>query len=136
MITYHRIHNLAPELFIDILERSTMAERRPVDNLSCIKGMAENADLIIGAYYKEKLVGIARSVTDFSYCCYLSELAVDITFQKQGIGKGLIQETKNCIDSTCNLILLSAPKASEYYPKIGFTKHESAWWLLGHERLS
>jgi len=86
--------------------------------------------------HEETLVGIARSVTDFSYCCYLSEIAVDVAFQKQGIGKRLIQETKKAIPSTCNLILLSAPKATGFYPKIGFTKHESAWWLLGNEQIT
>ena len=136
MINYSRIQNLTPEEFIDVLERSTLAERRPVESPECIKGMIENANLMIGAYHGEKLIGIARSVTDFWYCCYLSDLAVDISYQKQGVGKRLLQETRKFLQPKCSLILLSAPKANEYYPKIGFTKHESAWWLLGHEELS
>ena len=112
-----------------------MSERRPIEDKTCMQGMVERADLMIGAYQEDVLVGIARSVTDFSYCCYLSELAVDIEFQGLGIGKRLVGETKQVLPDTCNLILLSAPKAAPFYPKIGFTKHESAWWLLGPERL-
>ena len=117
MITYRRIKELPVAAFIDILKRSTMAERRPTDNTACMKGMAENGNLTIGAYQNEKLVGLARSVTDFHYCCYLSELAVDTSLQGKGIGKELVRETKACLQPTCNLILLSAPKASAFYPQ-------------------
>jgi predicted N-acetyltransferase YhbS len=74
-------------------------------------------------------VGVARSVTDFSYCCYLSDLAVVLAYQCQGIGRELIRLTQTCLEPKCKIILLAAPKAVDYYPKIGFIQHHSAWML-------
>lgn len=127
MITYSTKKKISVEQFIELLNRSTLGERRPIDDLSCLKSMLENADIITTAWNKDKLVGIARSVTDFSYCCYLSDLAVDEQYQKQGIGKELIGLTQNELGPKCNLILLSAPAAIDYYPKIGFEKHPQCW---------
>lgn len=121
--------NISTEDFIDILNRSTLGERRPVDDLECIESMIKNADIIVTAILDEKIVGVARAVTDFSYCCYLSDLAVDVSFQHQGIGKKLIQKVREQLDSKCKTILLSAPAAAGYYPKIGFNQHPSAWVL-------
>jgi ribosomal protein S18 acetylase RimI-like enzyme len=129
LITYQITPNLSTEDFIDILNRSKLGERRPVDDLECIESMIKNADIIITAVLDEKIVGVARAVTDFSYCCYLSDLAVDESFQHQGIGKMLIRKIREQLGSKCKLILLSAPAAVEYYPKIGFTQHPSAWVL-------
>jgi predicted N-acetyltransferase YhbS len=115
--------------FIDVLNRSTLGERRPVDDLECIKGMLEHADLTLTAWDGEKLVGVARSVTDFHYACYLSDLAVDLKYQKQGIGKKLIDLTQKQLGPKCKLILISAPAANEYYPRIGF-EHQPRTWAL------
>jgi GNAT superfamily N-acetyltransferase len=115
--------------FIDVLRRSTLGERRPVDDPVCIAAMLRHADLLCTAWSGPHLVGVARSVTDFAYCCYLADLAVDASCQKRGIGKGLIRLTRQSLGPQCKLILLSAPKAAAYYPKIGFTAHTSAWIL-------
>ena len=115
--------------FIDILKRSTLSQRRPVDDIKTIQGMIENADIIITAETESKIVGIARAVSDFYYCCYLSDLAVDKEYQKLGIGKNIITKLKKQLHENCKIILLAAPNAREYYPKIGFTKYESAWIL-------
>lgn len=92
--------------------------------------MLKNADLICTASDGTKLIGVARSVTDFEYCCYLSDLAVDGQYQKQGIGRELIRLTQSKLGVKAKLILLSAPKAEGYYPKIGFQQHRSAWIIL------
>jgi len=115
--------------FIDVLSASTLAERRPVEDRACIAGMLENANLMVAARCNNKLVGVARSVTDFHYCCYLSDLAVDLEYQHQGVGKALIRHTQEQLGKRCKLILLSAPSAADYYPKIGFSQHQSAWLL-------
>ncbi|WOE68852.1 GNAT family N-acetyltransferase [Hydrogenimonas thermophila] len=132
-------YKLNPKLtvneFIDILNRSTLGERRPIDNLKCIDGMLKNADIIVVATNNKKIIGVARSVTDFYYCCYLSDLAVDKKYQNKGIGKNLINMTQKQLNDKCKIILLSAPKATEYYPKIGFTQHTSAWTLARDKKL-
>jgi predicted N-acetyltransferase YhbS len=121
-------NNLNPSEFIDVLKRSTLGERRPIDDVERINEMCKNANLIITARLDGKLIGIARSITDFVYCTYLSDLAVDEEYQRKGIGKRLIEETK--INSPkANLILLSAPAAVEYYPKIGMKRHEHCFIL-------
>ena len=114
--------------FIEVLKNSTLAERRPVDDEQRISSMCNNANLIVTARLDGKLIGVARSITDFVYCTYLSDLAVDVKFQKKGIGKNLIEETKK-ITPQAKLILLSAPAAVDYYPKIGMTKHNHCFYI-------
>jgi GNAT superfamily N-acetyltransferase len=134
-IRYETSRQISGDEFIDLLKRSTLAERRPVDNQTCIQAMLQHSNLLCTAWDGEKLVGIARSVTDFEYCCYLSDLAVDEKYQKQGIGKELIKLTQSKLGSQAKLILLSAPKAEAYYPKIGFDAHRSAWILPAHRHI-
>ncbi len=101
----------------------------------CMAAMLQHANLLCTAWDGEKLVGVARSVTDFEYCCYLSDLAVDEKYQKQGIGRELIRQTQSKLGDKAKIILLSAPKASDYYPKIGFDLHPSAWILPAERKL-
>lgn len=115
--------------FAEILRRSTLAERRPVDDEESLQAMLAEASLLVTAWQGEQLVGVARSLTDFRYCCYLSDLAVDVAHQRRGIGRQLIQQTRDQLGDGCTLILLAAPAAREYYPHLGFERHESAWIL-------
>ena len=101
--------------------------RRPVDDLKRIQKMIENANLTLTAWDGDTLVGIARAVTDFSYCCYLSDLAVDRAYQRQGIGKELIRRMREILGDEVMMLLLAVPEAMEYYPHIGFEKVENAW---------
>ena len=105
--------------FGDLLIRSTLAERRPKAAERQARMLA-GANLIVTARIDGRLVGVARSLTDFAYCCYLSDLAVDAGLQRGGIGRGLIERTQAEAGPECSLILLSAPAAMEYYPKVGF----------------
>ncbi|MBA4029706.1 MAG: GNAT family N-acetyltransferase [Planctomyces sp.] len=113
--------------FIDLLRRSTLAARRPVDQPQLIEGMLRHADLIVTARMENRLVGVSRALTDFSFCTYLSDLAVDEACQRQGIGKELIRQTHEAAGRRTTLILLAAPAAREYYPHIGMTAHDSCW---------
>jgi ribosomal protein S18 acetylase RimI-like enzyme len=103
--------------------------KRPVDDLERIQRMIENADVIISAWDGVKLVGIARAITDFSYCCYLSDLAVSKEYQKTGIGTELVRRLQEHLGDEVSLLLLSAPTAMEYYPRIGFEKTEKAFLI-------
>jgi GNAT superfamily N-acetyltransferase len=129
MLRYSTSDAISVADFRDVLERSTLARRRPVDDEPCLQGMLEHADLTVTAWDEGLLVGVARSVTDFSYCCYLSDLAVDFAYQRRGIGRRLIEETRSALGPRCTLILLSAPAAVDYYPRIGFERHPQAWVL-------
>lgn len=97
--------------------------------------MLANANLVITAWDDELLVGISRSMTDFVYATYLSDLAVRESYQKRGIGRELIRLTQEAGGPKTTVILLAAPAAVEYYPRIGFTRHESAWLIRGSEPL-
>ena len=116
----------APE-FLDLLARSTLAERRPVDEPATIRGMLANAGVIATARVGGLLVGVARAITDFSYCTYLSDLAVDRDYQRRGIGRELVRRTHEAAGLGTTLILLAAPKARAYYPRIGMQAHDSCW---------
>ena len=127
-IVYNVESNLDGQEFIEVLNRSTLGERRPVDDFKRITEMCKNANLIVTARLDRKLIGVARSITDFAYCTYLSDLAVDKDYQKKGIGKRLIEETKKKAPQA-KLILLSAPAAIDYYPKIGMKRHNHCFIL-------
>jgi len=121
---------LGVDEFIDVLRRSTLAERRPVDDRGRIARMLAHADIRLCARdAKGLLVGVSRAVTDFSYCCYLSDLAVDVAWQRRGIGQELIRRTHAIAGLDATLILLSAPKAMSYYPHIGLTRSERAFTI-------
>ena len=135
MIRYHHDVAITEEQFINVLRRSTLGERRPIDDIECIRAMLVHANLLCTAWDGDLLVGVARSVTDFAYCCYLSDLAVDQAYQRQGIGKELIRLTQSRLGDQAKLILLAAPLAQEYYPKIGFQKHPSAWIIQARSEL-
>ena len=128
-IEYKDDVKITKEQFIQILKDSTLSERRPVNDPERIDKMLKNADLTITAWDGDLLVGVSRSITDFSYCAYLSDLAVHMDYQGKGIGKQLIEETRNTVGRDVMLFLFSAPNADSYYPHIGFEKKD-AWIIL------
>ncbi len=132
-ITYSIDRSISTEQFISVLRRSTLGDRRPIDDLQCISGMLSNSNLLVSAWHDDLLVGVSRSVTDFNYCCYLSDLAVDTEYQHRGIGLELQRLTQEQLGPKCKIILLAAPAASGYYPQIGYQKHESCW-ILARDR--
>jgi ribosomal protein S18 acetylase RimI-like enzyme len=120
--------------FIDILRRSTLGVRRPLQDLDAMEQMFLHGNTYVGAYDGAKLVGIARVMTDFVYTSYLSDLAVDEQYQRQGIGKQLINEVQQAIPKA-KIILLAAPAAEGYYPKIGMQAHSHCFTLAPDEDL-
>lgn len=118
---------LGVDEFIDVLERSRLAERRPINEPETMLGMLQHADIIVTARSGGLLVGISRAITDHSFCTYLSDLAVDVDYQSRGIGKELIRRTHESAGLHTTLILLAAPKARTYYPHVGMQPHDSCW---------
>ncbi len=125
VITYKVNKKIEPHQLSDVFKASGI--RRPYDDLNRMKKMLDNANLLITAWDGERLIGVARALSDFSYCCYLSDLAVIKEYQHQDIGHELISQVQNQIGDECTLILLSAPDVMEYYPRIGFSKAENAF---------
>jgi len=124
---------ISAEQFVDLLRRSTLAERRPVDDRSCMEGMVGNSNLLVTAWDGDKLIGVARSLTDFHYACYVSDLAVDEAIQRGGVGRELLRLTQAQLGPRCNVILVAAPAANDYYGHIGFS-HNPRCWVLGREQ--
>lgn len=104
-IGYFHDRKITSEQFVDVLKRSTLAERRPVDDPKRISDMLAHSNLVCTAWDGDVFVGVSRSLTDFSYCCYLSDLAVDVAYQKKGIGKELIRLTQSRLHTQCKIIL-------------------------------
>jgi ribosomal protein S18 acetylase RimI-like enzyme len=125
VITYKTNAKLEAHELSDLFKSSGI--KRPVEDLNRVKNMIDNSNLLVTAWDGEKLVGVARALSDLSYCCYLSDLAVDKEYQNQGIGHELVNEIQKLIGDESNLVLLSAPEAMEYYPKIGFEKAGNAY---------
>lgn len=133
-IAYKTDIALTVEQFVDVLSRTSLGPRRPLDDRDCMEAMVRHADLTVTAWDGELLVGVARCVTDFAYACYMSELAVDENYQRRGIGKELIRHTRTRLGPRCRLRLLAAPDATHYYEHIGFAHSPRCWELTpGHE---
>lgn len=118
-ILYRNNIKITASQFIDVLQRSTLGKRRPINDQDRIQKMLDHGNILITAWSAEKLVGVSRALTDFSFCCYLSDLAVDEAYQHKGIGKQLVKLTHEAAGERTQLILLAAPAAEQYYPKIG-----------------
>ena len=119
--------DLSAAEFADVLTRSTLAERRPVDEPDTIEAMVRHADVIVTARIDGLLIGVSRAISDFAFCTYLSDLAVDTAHQRRGIGRELIRRTHEAAGAGTKLILLAAPQAAAYYPHIGMERHDSCW---------
>ena len=130
-ITYHVNGPLSSEELAALFEASGI--RRPTGDLPRIQRMIDNANLTITARAGEQLVGVARALTDFSYCCYLSDLAVDRQHQRSGIGRDLVRRVRAEVGPEACLLLLSAPDAMGYYPKIGLEAVHNGW-IIKRER--
>jgi GNAT superfamily N-acetyltransferase len=129
MISYSDKAPITAKQAIDLYKRSTLGERRPINNVTTFELMLKNANLIVTAWDDDKLIGISRSLTDFAYVAYLADLAVDEQYQRTGIGKQLIEETKARLGPECMIVLLAAPKANAYYEHLGFEHNPRAWTL-------
>ena len=119
---------------IELYTLSTLGERRPTADRDSMAAMLSHANLVVTAWDSDKLVGLSRTLTDFAYVGYLADLAVHAEYQRSGIGKALIARTRAEMGSKSTLVLLAAPAAAGYYPRIGFTRHESAWVLRAADR--
>ena len=115
------------EMIIELYHASGL--ERPLNDKKRIAKMFAHSNLVLTAWHEEKLVGICRSLTDFCYCCYVSDLAVRNEYQRQGIGKDLIRRTKIIAGEGSNLLLLAAPSAIDYYPQIGMNKADNAYLI-------
>ena len=129
-VTYGLEEDLDPAEFIDVLERSGLAARRPVGEARRIRTMVQNAQVVVSARDRAgRLIGVSRALADFAYCCYLSDLAVDADYQGRGIGRELIRRTHAAAGQGCNLILLAAPAGMGFYPKAGLHKLDNCFGL-------
>jgi len=134
-ITYRIGNDLDLDQVIELYRASTLGERRPVDQRDSMRQMLEHANLVVTAWDGPLLVGISRALTDFAYVAYLSDLAVRASHQRTGIGGELIRRTQAQLGPGASIVLLAAPAAVDYYPRVGFTQHASAWVLPAGERV-
>jgi predicted N-acetyltransferase YhbS len=135
VITYRQGNDLDLDAMIELYHASTLGERRPSDDRSRMSEMLKQANLVVTAWDGELLVGISRALSDFSFVTYLSDLAVRKSHQRCGIGKELIRRTQQAAGTQAKLILVAAPAAAEYYPRIGFQYLTRAWILEAGESL-
>lgn len=133
MIEYRTGNDVDVDAVIAVYRSSTLAECRPVADRERMRAMFERANLVVTAWDRSRLVGVARSISDFVYCTYLSDLAVDAAYQRRGIGRELVRRTKT-LGGRATVVLFAAPSAVDYYPRIGFTAG-SGWMLREHERV-
>lgn len=131
MIEYKHNKDLSADDLSRVFEASGI--KRPYHDLERLQRMIDNSDIIICAWDHDKLIGVARAITDYSYCCYLSDLAVDLDYQKLGIGKQLVELLRERLGEEISLVLLSAPSAVDFYPRIGFD-HSDKCFVIARSR--
>ena len=129
MITYRSDKEIELDAFIEVFRRSSLGERRPIHDRAIMAAMLRHGDILITAWDDHRMVGLARTLTDYAYVAYLADLAVDEAYQRQGIGRELILRTQAALQPTCFITLLAAPLANDYYPKLGFDHNPRAWML-------
>lgn len=134
-IAFRYGNDLDLDQVIGLYRDSTLGERRPIDDRAIVEAMLRNANLVVTAWDGKRLVGLSRTLTDFAYVGYLSDLAVALSHQRLGIGTELVARTRARMGPRSMLVLLAAPKAVDYYPRLGFKRHESAWVLRAGEPL-
>ncbi|WP_348527733.1 GNAT family N-acetyltransferase [Mesorhizobium sp.] len=118
--------------FRRVLVDSGLGETRPIDDEARLKTMLDRANLVLTARLDRpdrQLVGVARGVTDFSWVCYISELAVSASAQGLGIGKGLMDEARRQLGPSVAISLISMPDAVGFYERIGMTRMADAFWF-------
>jgi len=135
MIEYKNTPDLDVDAVIDLYIDSTLGERRPVGDCRRMETMVRTADILISAWDGELLVGLSRSITDWVWTTYLADLAVRLSYQRSGIGKELMRRTQEAAPEA-RLLLLAAPAAVNYYPRVGFKHMPQAWWLQPEERIA
>ncbi len=133
MISYREGNDVDVDRFIDVLRASTLGKRRPVDDRETMSQMIRSANLVITAWDGEMLIGVARSLSDFCFCTYLSDLAVRLEYQRRGVGKELIRRTQKA-GRSATVFLFAAPDATPYYDHLGFTAG-SGWYLTRVQRV-
>lgn len=131
MIQYQTEPGLSVGEFIALLQRTSLGERRPLDDVARMERMLREADILLTARDEGRLVGVSRALTDHAYCTYLSDLAVDEAWQRRGIGRELLRRTHEEAGLHTSLILIAAPAARDYYPHIGMAAHDSCWMIRG-----
>lgn len=123
-------NDLNADEFIDVLLRSGLGARRPVDERERIATMLENSNLIVTARDGNGgLIGVSRCITDYAYCCYCSDLAVDRKWQSRGVGRELVRRSREAAGSGATFLLLSAPGVEDYYLHTGFEKFETCYGI-------
>ncbi|WP_062079313.1 GNAT family N-acetyltransferase [Demequina globuliformis] len=128
-VSVARVEQIDPEEYLGLLQRSTLALRRPVDQPDLIAAALAGSNLVVEARDGEVLVGAARAVTDFHLTCYLADLAVDQHRHRSGIGLALQRELRAHLGPACRIKLAASPAASEYYPRLGYERIERGWEL-------
>ena len=128
-IEYRRGNELDLEQVIELYHASTLGARRPADDRARMRDMLAHANLVFSAWDGPLLVGISRTLADFAYVAYLADLAVRESHQRQGIGRELIRLTRDALHPQATLVLLSAPAAVDYYPRVGMSRHPQAFVL-------
>ncbi len=124
-ITYKSVVVPSAQQIIELYDHAALP--RPTRDSQRIQAMFENSDLIMTAWDGEKLVGVSRTITDWVWCSYLADLAVSPDYERSGVGKTLVQLTKQKIGERSMLLLLSVPTAMDYYPKVGFVRENKAF---------
>ncbi|MBA3974556.1 MAG: GNAT family N-acetyltransferase [Candidatus Solibacter sp.] len=124
-ITYLTGFPVSVDQYVELLNSSTLGQRRPVDEPPLIASMLRNSNLLVTAWHGPLLAGAARCMSDFAHATYCADLAVRLDYQHRGIGKQLLREVLRA--GGCRIVLLAAPKAIGYYPKTGMELHPSAW---------
>ena len=133
MIVYKSEKDLDLDAVAELYRASPLGKRRAVHNRARLEAMLASSQIVVSAWDRAHLVGLARSISDFSYCTYLADLTVDTAYRRRGIGRELVRRTRK-LGGRATVVLFASPEAVEYYPRIGFVAG-SGWMLRENDRV-
>ena len=105
---------------------------KPIAGAARLQVMIDETQLVLSVWDDEHLIGFARCLTDFEYCCYLSDILILPAYEGHQIGRQLIATLQAYIGPRVTLSLRAADSAVGFYERINLP-HADNMFRIGRE---
>lgn len=120
------LDGLTPARIATLYRRAPLL--RNTDNPERLWAAFEASSLVLTVWESDRIVGLARVLTDGVQTAVLCDLAVEPDVQGAGIGKRLIDEILTRLPGV-ELILRDSTLSAGFYERLGFQAVQNAWVL-------
>lgn len=117
---------ISSEEYIDFLKRTDLGSQYPEERFEeRISKLVENVSIsLVARNENNSVVGVLFGLTDFAYWLYITDLGVDRTYERQGIGKQLMKTAHDLAggEKDIAVYLIANENAIPFYEKLGMEK--------------